>query len=223
MNFFLILALSNFLQPVALAKGETELASSGKSKVQLLELYSSESCSSCPPADQWVSELKSHGELWKTFVPVVFHVDYWNNLGWVDEFSSEPMTQRQYALSKQWKNPSIYTPAMVVDGQEWRAWRKSSTHQLPKPGDSEQISLSIFKNDDGYFRIVIDGIKNSEKYIVRWAELGMDLQTKVTSGENSGKTLAHNFVILHWENQKFDSSKKDLQFKFNKTKKTERK
>ncbi len=78
------------------------LASSGPNRVQVLELYTSESCSSCPPADRWVSELKKDERLWKKFIPIVFHVDYWNNIGWKDGLSSELMTKRQIDISKLW-------------------------------------------------------------------------------------------------------------------------
>ncbi|MDB4793761.1 DUF1223 domain-containing protein, partial [Methylacidiphilales bacterium] len=61
----------------------------------LIELYSSEGCSSCPPAEAWVNDLKSAPELWKSIFPVVFHVDYWDGLGWPDRFSRADYTQRQ--------------------------------------------------------------------------------------------------------------------------------
>ena len=77
------------------------IGSSGAEQNQMLELYSSESCSSCPPADIRVSTLKAHPMLWKSVFPLVFHVDYWNDLGWKDELSSGTMTQRQIDLSHQ--------------------------------------------------------------------------------------------------------------------------
>src|SRR5713226_2490390 len=67
---------------------------SGPQKIHLLELFTSEGCSSCPPAEAWLSKLKSDPRLWKDFVPLAFHVDYWDRLGWRDRFSSRAWTER---------------------------------------------------------------------------------------------------------------------------------
>jgi hypothetical protein len=74
---------------------------SGETPTILLELFSSEGCSSCPPAEQWVSGLKNTPGLWRDIVPVVFHVDYWDGLGWPDRFASQQFTlrQRQYSAT----------------------------------------------------------------------------------------------------------------------------
>jgi hypothetical protein len=95
------------------------IIASPNTHVSLLELYASEGCISCPPADAWVSKLKSHSGLWKSIVPVVFHVDYWNYIGWKDRFSSAEHSSRQrsYARSKNLK--TVYTPgfySMVKSG-----------------------------------------------------------------------------------------------------------
>ena len=91
----------------------------------LLELYTSEGCSSCPPADQWLSTLKNDKKLWKEIVPIAFHVDYWDYLGWKDEFSKAEYTQRQRNYAR-WHNlGTIYTPGFVQNGKEWRGWRRN--------------------------------------------------------------------------------------------------
>src|SRR3977135_745950 len=74
--------------------GETILES-GPGKVQLLELFTSEGCSSCPPAEAWFTQLKSDNGLWREFVPVAFHVDYWDHLGWRDRFATKEWTSRK--------------------------------------------------------------------------------------------------------------------------------
>src|SRR5271154_7473575 len=94
-QIFAVLGIGCLVGQAASPAERTLIASSGTSRVQLLELYSSESCSGCPPADAWVSELKEKSDLWKHVVPVVFHVDYWNYLGWKDGLSSDTMTKRQ--------------------------------------------------------------------------------------------------------------------------------
>src|SRR5438128_265914 len=93
---------------------------SGPKKVQLLELFTSEGCSSCPPAEAWLARLVNHSRLWHEFVPVAFHVDYWNRLGWKDPFASAEWTKRQQTYAASWKAESVYTPAFVLNGREWR-------------------------------------------------------------------------------------------------------
>src|SRR5258708_27687280 len=80
--------------PIAFESSERQTA--------LLELYTSEGCSSCPPAEAWLSKLKSAAGLWTNLVPVAFHVDYWNNLGWRDELSSEEFSDRQRHYAQAW-------------------------------------------------------------------------------------------------------------------------
>ena len=202
-----------FLSGISSFAGERVLiAESGNQKVQLLELYSSESCSSCPPADQWVSELKEKKNLWKSFVPVVFHVDYWNNLGWKDGLSAEPMTQRQIDVAKQWARPNVYTPAVVVDGQEWTGWRESRDHALPAVQAAKGIRLVLFRETNGSITVKAEapGLKGHYKIVV--AQLGMGIKTQVTAGENSGKLLHHDFAVLDWKSQEWSSLKKEENF-----------
>ena len=204
------------LSPRTYGASDVPIASSGKARVQLVELYSSESCSSCPPADAWISTLQNKPELWKRFIPVVFHIDYWNQLGWKDGFSSDKMTQRQVDVSKLWKQPAVYTPAVVVDGQEWRDWR-SPTSSFPS-SETAGIELSVFKNTDGSFRVKALGLSPSKHYFIRAAELGMDLVTNVKSGENAGRILKHNFVILDWDGKPVAAATPEQSFTFKLTK-----
>src|SRR5215470_16952774 len=95
---------------------------SGETQNSLVELFTSEGCSSCPPAEKWMSALKSSEDLWKKTVPVVFHVDYWNHLGWRDRFAKPEFTLRQQRYAAAWGGDSVYTPGFVVNGKEWRAW-----------------------------------------------------------------------------------------------------
>ncbi len=83
---------------------------SGPGNVHLLELFTSEGCSSCPPAEAWLSKLKDDPRLWRDFVPLAFHVDYWDGLGWRDPFASKVWTARQYQYSARWKSSTVYTP-----------------------------------------------------------------------------------------------------------------
>ena len=89
-------------------------------RTHLIELYTSEGCSSCLPAEEWMNGLKNQARLWQDVVPVAFHVDYWDHLGWRDPFASKVWTERQADYSARWKGESVYTPAFVLDGVAWR-------------------------------------------------------------------------------------------------------
>src|SRR5271165_2157908 len=84
----------------------------------LIELYTSEGCSSCPPAETWMSRLKESSGLWKDFVPLAFHVDYWDYLGWRDPWGKRVFSDRQQAYAQSWRSDSVYTPGFVLNGRE---------------------------------------------------------------------------------------------------------
>src|ERR1043166_2523994 len=92
-----------------------EFQSSGK-QTALLELYPSEGCSSCPPAESWLSRLTKSSGLWKEFVPLAFHVDYWDNLGWPAPCAAGQFSDRQRAYAQSWHSRRIYTPEFVLNG-----------------------------------------------------------------------------------------------------------
>src|SRR5689334_19000676 len=166
---------------------------SGPQKTHLIELFTSQGCSSCPPAEAWMSKLKTEPRLWKEFVPIAFHVDYWDRLGWRDPFASKEWTARQYRYSDLWKSESVYTPGFVLDGREWME-RRIPTAATEKPG---VLKLSIA---NGKAVAEFGGAsKDADLYV---ALLGFDLTTKIGAGENSGRNLRQDFVVLSLANQK---------------------
>lgn len=167
---------------------------SGIQQTTLLELYTSEGCSSCPPADRWMSQLIHDPHLWQQVVPVAFHVDYWNDLGWTDRFSrlDYSLRQRQYALKHYSK--SVYTPGFFRNGREWRNWfylRKPDSSPHSRPG----ILQVTLKNGSlkGRFE---PANKPGPELVFNLALLGFNLTTVVKAGENEGKQLHHDFVVL---------------------------
>src|SRR5262245_11683203 len=187
----------------ALLMGATPLLSAAPIEFQsvatatpLLELYTSEGCSSCPPAEAWLSRIKENPKLWKDFVPVAFHVDYWDYLGWADPLGAADYSERQRAYAAAWKSRSVYTPGFVLDGQEWRG------HLSPdKPPDSSHRTPGtlILSSDDGKswllrFEPVSRSLYGPVVFYV--ALLGFELSTDVKAGENRGRTLQHDFVVL---------------------------
>jgi hypothetical protein len=174
------------------------LISSPKTRVSLLELYTSEGCSSCPPADRWLSELKTHPELWNSLIPVGFHVDYWNYIGWKDRFSSPEYSarQRRYARSKNLK--TVYTPGFLLNGEEWRSF--FGLRKLSTKSDQEAGVLSL-KINDREMKVEFSPVENliEKKLILNIAMLGFDIKTNVRAGENRDKELRHDFVVLGYK------------------------
>lgn len=91
--------------------------------------YIRQKASSCPPADKWLSSLKDEPSLFKDIIPLAFHVDYWDQLGWKDRWAEATFSDRQRKLVKQGILSQVYSPAVVVASKEWRAWyRGTITH-----------------------------------------------------------------------------------------------
>jgi hypothetical protein len=166
--------------------------SSGPSRVALIELYTSEGCSSCPPADRWLGALREKPSLWKEFVPLEFHVDYWNDLGWKDRLSAPAFTERQYAYASAWGGRGVYTPCFVRNGAEWKPlWGGPGW----PGGTSGRLVVDV--GDDGVCRIsFVPGPGEAGPYDVHIALLGCGISSRVTAGENDGATLGHEFVVL---------------------------
>ncbi|MCV6604986.1 MAG: DUF1223 domain-containing protein [Porticoccaceae bacterium] len=164
---------------------------SGKQQVQLLELYTSEGCSSCPPADHWLSRQLQHPGLWKQFVPVAFHVAYWDWIGWQDRFASEKYDKRQHNYASNGAVGNVYTPGFLLNGREWRGFFQHE-RSLPKSLTKDVGNLQL--NTDGkQFHAKFDGKGGQQLHI---AILGMKITSKVTRGENRNKTLTHDFVVV---------------------------
>src|SRR4029434_8268682 len=111
-----------FTQVVTTTHAQELRFQSSAKQTALIELYTSEGCSSCPPAEAWLSQLKADPGLWTSFVTVAFPVDYWDNRGWRHRLSAAKFTARQRASGVEWGGDSLYTPAFAVNGREWRGW-----------------------------------------------------------------------------------------------------
>jgi len=180
---------------------------SGITQNNLVELYSSEGCSSCPPAEKWMAGLRSRKSLWKTFVPLGFHVDYWNRLGWVDRFSQEEYTRRQYRYSSEWRSSRVYTPGFVLNGREWRMKRKGAA--LEKKGKPVGV-LSATKTGKHKYRVTFRPNGKPGLMVLYGALLGNGLVSHVLRGENKGRTLKHEFVVLALDKQGMKEKGKTL-------------
>ncbi|MDQ3749038.1 MAG: DUF1223 domain-containing protein [Acidobacteriota bacterium] len=163
----------------------------------LVELFTSEGCSSCPPADRVLLQLEK--EQTNTDVEIItlaLHVDYWNYLGWKDEFSSKSFSERQSGYAERFKLDSIYTPQMVVDGQTQFVGSNFGTAQkaVADAAKHQKANIEISKANDKLKVKIADAPAHDDSYV--WLTIAEDdLKTNVRRGENSGKTLNHVSVV----------------------------
>lgn len=166
----------------------------------VVELYTSEGCSSCPPADRWLSTLKTRPDV----IALAFHVNYWDRLGWPDRFASAGTTDRQRAVMAASGSPYVYTPQVIVNGADWRGWPRlpaagtaattASTAMTTTASPAPTLSLSRSGKQvsaeigaaagrlGGYWALVEDGHTSN-----------------VRAGENRGETLRHDHVVRRYE------------------------
>jgi hypothetical protein len=176
----------------SIGRGQEAHFASGPHRVAVIELYTSEGCSSCPPADRWLGALRTDEGLWRDYVPVAFHVNYWDSLGWRDRLASAEATDRQYRLASAWGSRSVYTPCFVRDGAEWHP-------EMAAPGrDAGTAGTLTAEVTGGICRIhwqpgAAAGVRAYSAHVVL---LGGGLSSRVTAGENRGATLEHEFVAL---------------------------
>ncbi len=165
-------------------------------QANLIELYTSEGCSSCPPADRWLSTLVDHPALWQQLVPIAFHVDYWDYIGWKDRFARAEFTDRQRRYAKEHTIPTIYTPGLLSNGKEWRnfAWAAPTTSR------GRNVGPMIVKADGDELAISFQPVQTLavDKLVANIALLGFGLTSDVRAGENMGRQLSHDFVVLEY-------------------------
>lgn len=178
------------------------ILSSGEKQTTLLELYTSEGCSSCPPADRWLSGYKTDARLWKGIVPVAFHVDYWDYLGWRDRFSDKKYSRRQYDYKNHRHLKVVYTPGLMQNGREFRGWQRGR-NPVDENNNKAGVLRAMIEKDKAFVEFS-PGARHSSPLILNVALLGFDQNTQVAAGENRGRLLKHDFVVL--ELQQFKSS-----------------
>ncbi len=168
---------------------------SSERQTALVELYTSEGCSSCPPAEAWLSGLKSAPGLWSDFLPVAFHVEYWDSLGWRDPWASRQFSDRQRAYAGVWGSDNIYTPEFVLDGKEWRNWfgRKGA----PGSSGAKAGILKVTLEGTNHWQVsFVPAAGGAAGYEVNAALLDSELSSDVKAGENKGRHLNHDFAAL---------------------------
>ena len=167
-------------------------AESAAAVVPVIELYTSEGCSSCPPADRWLSTLKASAASGRAVVQA-FHVGYWDSIGWVDRFAAPAHTTRQRQIAGRNGLSNIYTPQVVRDGQDWRNWGK-----VPEPHEPARARIALQKNADDAFEAVVTPADGVAAWSAYWTVTEHGHSSKVKAGENAGELLQHDFVVRQY-------------------------
>jgi hypothetical protein len=191
----------------------------------LVELFTSEGCSSCPPADAWLRAIDASQPLPEQLIVLSEHVDYWNHDGWKDPYSSHPLTERQSDYEQILREASPYTPQVIVDGtsqaklgdaDEVRQVFEKSAASLKIPVNINSMSIG-----PGSVRVHVDAdghttIHNADVYLV----IALDhAESQVLRGENSGRHLVHTAVVVDLQKigalKKGSTFSKDVEVKLN--------
>ncbi len=192
------------ITPAALGNGATCFAASGKSTAALLELYTSQGCDSCPPADQWVGGLAKRGFGTDRLVPLALHVDYWDYLGWKDPFARAAYTTRQREVVGLAGSRVVYTPQILVNGRDYRRWSNERTFAADlkiindrPPRATIALTLKLGSQGAAEFVAMVGNVDPAQRadaaLYVAFYEDG--LATSVTAGENKGVRLKHERVV----------------------------
>jgi hypothetical protein len=172
---------------LALPAAPCELQS-GPTAPVVVELYTSEGCNSCPPADRWLSSLKGRTDV----VALAFHVDYWDRLGWADRFASPAFTERQRQLRVPSGAPFAYTPQVLANGADWRRWPA-----LPAPQPSV-VDIVLKRDGTRIDARITPRAGAPEQLAAYWAVVEDGHVSAVKAGENAGVTLQHDHVVRRY-------------------------
>ena len=180
-------------------------AQTGGHRIALLELYTSEGCNSCPPADHWLSTLETNSALRDRVVPLALHVDYWDYIGWRDPYAIALHTQRQRATVTKSGGEIVYTPQFLLNGRDFRGWQRDRLireldNLARQPAPAELMINARGTNASSPVTVTLKGQlrerhAHAELFFV-WYE--NRLSSAVRAGENSGRTLSHERVVRDW-------------------------
>ncbi len=163
----------------------------------LVELFTSEGCSSCPPADHVLTQLeKEQSNPNAEIITLALHVDYWDSIGWKDPYSSALYSQRQAVYGQAFNLGSNYTPQMVVDGQKEFVGSNMETANKAITDSAKNVKANVeLSNAENNLKVKISDIPTHENATIFLAIAEDNLSSNVTRGENSGKKLAHTSVV----------------------------
>jgi hypothetical protein len=183
-------------------------ARSSAAMTRVVELYTSEGCSSCPQADRWLSRMAPEVAARADTVALAFHVDYWDRLGWKDRFASAAYTARQ--AQQQTSNGArfSYTPQVVMDGLDNKDWINTRMPLKAGPTALAQINLT---REGNQFNATVGSVPGGPARLAAyWAVTELNHITTVKAGENEGVTLKHDFVVREYKPVAAWSAKQDV-------------
>jgi hypothetical protein len=157
----------------------------------VIELFTSEGCSSCPPADAWLSQAAQTPGV----VALSFHVNYWDYLGWREPYASAETTARQRWLQKNAGAPNVFTPQVVLNGSNAARWDRLNPTTLPQLNAAHAPPLTLLR-EGNHVRARVSASANAQSLAGYWALVQPHTSSRVGAGENSGRTLTHHNVVL---------------------------
>src|SRR5688572_7023548 len=183
--------------------GEQCVSESGPGTAALVELYTSEGCSSCPPADRWLAGLGQRYVPGKV-VPLALHVDYWDYIGWKDPYAKREFSLRQRKLSQLQRMALVYTPQVVLQGRDFRGWATKAFDETlarinAQPAKA-RMRLALLGVDRKTLEVeasaeLLEPAADAALYLAAYQS---KLESRVSAGENRGRILAHDYVVLEW-------------------------
>jgi hypothetical protein len=182
----------------SVAASEPRTGPAGSGAPILVELFTSQGCSSCPPADRLLARLAATGALEdRPVIPLAFHVDYWNDLGWADPFSSPAWTERQHAYARALKDDRVYTPELVVGGTAGMVGSDvvRVTESIRRAAQPSPLAATHTWASD-QLTVAATAPADADIWVALWED---QTTTKVTRGENSGETLGSSHVVRRLE------------------------
>jgi hypothetical protein len=178
----------------------TKKISGSFSSFAVLELFTSEGCSSCPPADRLLAQLATENT---NVIPLAFHVDYWNRLGWTDPFSHAEFSDRQREYGRQFQLESIYTPELIINGEyEMVGSNRSAAETHIKNVLQQKAAIDVkvdeVKKENEKLSVSCTLTGNIDQTDVMAALVQKHAEMKVKAGENSGAKLSHTNVVRYF-------------------------
>lgn len=175
-------------------------ATSGSLARPLIELYTSEGCDSCPPAERWLSSRFAADDPRASAIALAFHVDYWDRLGWVDRFASAQYTARQYDAMRANGASFVYTPQVLLQGHDYAGWRGSEAKAIDDAAGTAAAATIAVDVTPGERDVAVHasaqvnaGRRGDAELLVAYADSG--LVSDIKAGENRGMRLAHDHVV----------------------------
>jgi hypothetical protein len=178
-------------------------AESGPGTAALVELYTSEGCSSCPPAERWLSTLS--GRPPGSVVPLALHVDYWDYIGWKDPYAKREFSLRQRKLTQLQRMAFVYTPQVILQGRDFRGWGgrafDEALARINAQPAKAHLRLEVLGAAPGGLEVQASGalVHASADAALYLAAYRSKLESRVAAGENRGRLLAHDYVVLEWQ------------------------